>query len=264
VDYNDFELRLETLGTWKINQKTFQLEMTFNGEVEKYTIVVEFNPEGPYLALMKDGEDDNVHWIKTGDIKVVSDEDQFVGEYREHDGQSNITIKKNGNDYLVDIYYTFLQVNDLEAKLNTDGDLEMHPPNKYEDDTLLVFRAGYNRLIVKKDMANSISQMEYIEKISKHILPKKTNEIYGGWNSRNYSTKDHVYFQHYMRDGTFFKAGSGGSVGYGTYTFDGSKLTTTKTCKEPFTSDTSLSGRLLDNTLTYYPIVGTQSFGKDG
>ena len=238
--------------------------MRVDGKVEEYTLSSEFDANGPSIALKQKGSEESIHWKKVEDISINSSNDLFVGEYREHDGTDYITIRKNGDNYLVDIRYRFLKVDDLEAKINNDGNLEMNTPHDYYDDTLLVFKAGYNRLIVVKDEASSISQMKYIEKVSSHLLPKENSTIFGAWNTKNFSTEDYADIEYYMHDGTFFKTGIGGNIVYGTYTFDGQKVTTTSTCEAPNIRDVSFEGRYFENILTYYPIAGIKSFGKAG
>jgi hypothetical protein len=264
VDYNKYELRSEIKGAWKINQDNFQLEIILNGKLDKYSLTSEFDAKGPSISIKNDKDSDSIHWKKIKDIAIVSTDDQFVGEYREHDGTSYISIDKRGGSYWVDIHYSFLKVENLEAHINQDGDLEMSPPNRYQNNTLLVLRAGYNRVIVVKDEASSISQMDYLEKVSKYKLPKTNATIYGGWKTRNFATDKFVDLQYYMHDGSYFETDVGGHIIYGTYTFDGAQVTTNRTCKSPSVRDVSFKGPIFKNILSYYPVIGIKSFEESG
>ncbi len=262
--FYDSDLQSITEGSWRINEQSYQLEMDFSGPLEKYSLTTEFDPDGPMISLKKEGVEDSLHWKKINDVQITTTLDRFVGEYRDHDGVSYLTIKKDTNTggYLVDISYAFYQGSNIVPIINDDGYLEMTIDDGYYD-RKLILKPGYNRIIKVKD--GIISQMEYLEKISRHILPKQTKTIVGGWNTRNYSTGKYVDFQYYLNDGSFFRTGIGGEVIYGAYTYENNTLTTKRDCRDTSTrNEVKLEGIYLDNILTYYPVAGFSSFGEAG
>jgi hypothetical protein len=220
-------------------------------------------------------------WSKVRYIEFSDDnEERLVGEYRDRSSASYVSIKKDGDAFLVDMVEQsdnadrYFQV---PATLLSNGDLSLTIPSSdtynFNAGKKVVMRAVYNQLHFLEIPTTLFASSDTLqmEKVSKYPFTP-TNSIQGGWTNSLLKSSGYMSSIKFLQDGTFFDTGLEGQLEYGQYSINGTNVTFHKTCKAPETKEFSFDGHwLLLNSSTYNPsfngvtynhVPGMDAFGE--
>ncbi|MCK5829205.1 MAG: hypothetical protein KAH20_02780 [Methylococcales bacterium] len=264
--YGDFsldrKLQSDTTGTWSINSDSSQFQLTFADQAEHFTIK---NATSSTVSMYT-SKTEYQYW-KRFQESILPNVDPFVGEFQGNKTQGYLSIKKAGNNYLIDVveghrsgkaYYQ------VPGTVLDNGQLSITVPKQYNGDTQLIMQAGYNRLIVKETPGTfflPINDNYYMEKVSRKPLTSNPVNIFGQWRNTSSVGKGTYYI--FLDDGHYYR--SSVSYEYGTYRLSGNSISMTPSCGDSYTNNFEIADhRIKLNTISYNPVPGIRELGNIG
>lgn len=271
IIYGDYHyngaLHSSSSGSWAISDDGQTLLLNLDGE---NTIRFAISRASVGNLTMFDETGDDQYWSKTEEPVSIDSYKPIVGEYRERDGNSYVSISKTGEDYFVDIWSEYLPSQrflSMPVTLLDNGELSFIIPEGVSYDMYtgkeVRINVDNNKLRFIKVPKGFISSIDDMDKVSSHPRHRYDGSIIGGWSHALGTRSSGYAYLHFLDGGTLH---SGAINGHNSrYEQNGTLLKTQITCEKPvFKELSNLSGNLEIDTINYAPIPGTAALGSAG